>query len=177
MSPIPNIKMRGNRKKKSDSNLVSEPCRPNLANLSQVADIRPTCRRHAQLRRESLITMGKKKFYLFCCGGKVLLRLENKKVLSILLWRESFITTGKKSCIYFVMAGGLYYDRKNKKFYLFCCGGKVLLQLEKKKVQSFLLWRESFIMTRKKKVLSILLWQESLIMTGKKKFYLFCCGG
>ena len=49
MSPFPDIKMRGNRKKKSDNNLVSEPCRPNLANLSQVADIRPTCRRHAQL--------------------------------------------------------------------------------------------------------------------------------
>ena len=46
---FPDKKMRGNRQKKSDSKLVSEPCRPNLANLSQVADIRPTCRRHAQL--------------------------------------------------------------------------------------------------------------------------------
>ena len=40
--------------------------------------------------------------------------------------RESFITTGKKSSIYFVVAGKFYYDWK-KKFYLFCCGGKVLL--------------------------------------------------
>ncbi len=46
---FPDKKMRGNRQKKSDSKLVSEPCRPNLANLSQVADIRPTCQRHAQL--------------------------------------------------------------------------------------------------------------------------------
>ncbi len=106
----------------------------------------------------------KKKFYLFCCGGKVLLRPEKKfhlfwcggkvllrpekKVLSILLWRESFITTGKKNSIYFVVAGKFYYDRK-KKFHLLYCGGKVLLQPEKKDL-SILLWRESFITTGKK---------------------------
>jgi hypothetical protein len=113
------------------------------------------------LWRESFIMTGKKKFCLFCRGRKVLLRQEKKEVLSVLLWRESFITTGKKSSIYFVVAGKFYFDWKKRKFYLFCCGRKVLLRPEKN-VLSILLWQESFITTGNK-VLSILLWRESFI--------------
>ncbi len=54
----------------------------------------------------------KKSSIYFVVAGKFYYDREIKKVLSILLWRESFITTGKK------------------KFYLFCCGGKVLLRPE-----------------------------------------------
>jgi hypothetical protein len=97
-----------------------------------------------------VITTGKKSSIYFVVAGKFYYD-RNKIVLSILLWRESFITTRKKCSIYFVVVGKFYYDRKKKSsiYYLFCCGGKVLLRQEKT-VLSILLWRESFIMTGKK---------------------------